>query len=156
MRDYATISKRLRQYSENCVAYKLDADFANAVTDAADAIEDLLRKMGAKDSAIEFGLKRIENLQAENEQLKDQVPTWISVEERLPERTNPFHARDVFLVRLRSGCIKTLFYEYDNSDRCRTGMSPLFKEGWAETATPVTHWMELPKFEPPKGGNHDN
>lgn len=42
MRDYATISKRLRQYSENCVAYKLDADFANAVTDAADAIEELL------------------------------------------------------------------------------------------------------------------
>lgn len=42
MRDYATIFKRLRQYSENCVAYKLDADFANAVTDAADAIEELL------------------------------------------------------------------------------------------------------------------
>lgn len=42
MRDYATISKRLRRYSENCVAYKLDADFANAVTDAADAIEELL------------------------------------------------------------------------------------------------------------------
>ena len=42
MRDYATILKRLRQYSENCVAYKLDADFANAVTDAADAIEELL------------------------------------------------------------------------------------------------------------------
>ena len=42
MRDYATISKRLRMYSENCVAYKLDADFANAVTDAADAIEELL------------------------------------------------------------------------------------------------------------------
>ena len=47
MRDYATISKRLRRYSENCVAYKLDADFANAVTDAADAIEELLR-IGAK------------------------------------------------------------------------------------------------------------
>ena len=42
MRDYATILKRLRRYSENCVAYKLDADFANAVTDAADAIEELL------------------------------------------------------------------------------------------------------------------
>ena len=45
MRDYATILKRLRQYSENCVAYKLDADFANAVTDAADAIEELLAKV---------------------------------------------------------------------------------------------------------------
>ena len=41
MRDYAAISKRLRRYSENCVAYKLDADFADAVSDAADAIEEL-------------------------------------------------------------------------------------------------------------------
>ena len=42
MRDYSAISKRLRRYSENCVAYKLDADFADAVSDAADAIEELL------------------------------------------------------------------------------------------------------------------
>ena len=49
MRDYATILKRLRRYSENCVAYKLDADFANAVTDAADAIEELL---AAADSVV--------------------------------------------------------------------------------------------------------
>lgn len=47
MRDYATISKRLRRYSENCVAYKLDADFANAVTDAAGAIEELLAERTA-------------------------------------------------------------------------------------------------------------
>ena len=45
MRNYSAISKRLRRYSENCVAYKLDADFANAVTDAADAIEELLAEM---------------------------------------------------------------------------------------------------------------
>ena len=45
MRDYSAISKRLRRYSENCVAYKLDADFANAVTDAADAIEELIAEL---------------------------------------------------------------------------------------------------------------
>ena len=43
MRNYSAISKRLRRYSENCVAYKLDADFADAVSDAADAIEELQR-----------------------------------------------------------------------------------------------------------------
>ena len=32
---------RLHRYSENCVAYKLDADFASAVQEAADAIEEL-------------------------------------------------------------------------------------------------------------------
>lgn len=101
---------------------------ANKLTnDAADAIEELLAA----------------------------VPKWHPVSEK-PTRKNPTHARDTFLVRLESGCIKTLTYEYDNSDRCRPGMSPLFDEGWAKTVVPVTHWMELPKFEPPKGGNHDN
>ena len=84
------------------------------------------------------------------EELLAKVPTWHPVSEK-PTRKNPTHARDTFLVRLESGCIKTLTYEYDNSDRCRPGMSPLFDEGWGETVVPVTHWMELPKFEPPKG-----
>ena len=66
MRDYAAISKRLRRYSENCVAYKLDADFANAVTDAADAIEELLDELTT---------------------IRKQLPHWISVEELLAERT---------------------------------------------------------------------
>lgn len=52
MRDYATISKRLRRYSENCVAYKLDADFANAVTAAADAIEELLKRPEIPETGI--------------------------------------------------------------------------------------------------------
>lgn len=82
------------------------------------------------------------------EELLAKVPKWISVEERLPERTNPTHARDTYLVRLESGCVKTLFYEYDNSDRCRPEMSLLFSEGWGKTASPVTHWMPLPT--PPK------
>lgn len=36
------IVKRLHRYTENCVAYKLDADFADAVQKAADAIEELV------------------------------------------------------------------------------------------------------------------
>jgi len=126
MRDYVELVKELREGAE--WAKKLCAhETAKRQSDAADAIEELLAELVAT---------------------RNQLPKWVSVEKLLPERTNPFHARDVFLVRLRSGCIKTLFYEYDNSDRCRTGMSPLFKEGWVETATPVTHWMPLP--EPPK------
>lgn len=38
---YDELVKRLHRYSENCVAYKLDADFADAVQQAADAIEAL-------------------------------------------------------------------------------------------------------------------
>ena len=66
MRDYAAISKRLRRYSENCVAYKLDADFADAVSDAADAIEELLDELTT---------------------IRKQFPRWTSVEELLAERT---------------------------------------------------------------------
>ena len=114
MRDYATISKRLRQYSENCVAYKLDADFANAVTDAADAIEELLAK----------------------------VPTWISVEDELPEEWRavlaymPIHSdeKNPHMIRI------CWYIGYGK---------------WRETEygeiveIPVTHWMHLPA--PPKG-----
>lgn len=38
---YDELVKRLHRYTENCVAYKLDADFADAVQKAADAIEEL-------------------------------------------------------------------------------------------------------------------
>lgn len=40
MADYENLPQRLRRYSENLVAYKLDAAFADAVQKAADAIED--------------------------------------------------------------------------------------------------------------------
>lgn len=36
-----TLVKRLRAYSQSLVAYKLDADFADACTEAADALEKL-------------------------------------------------------------------------------------------------------------------
>ena len=49
---------RLRRYTMGCVAYKLDSDFAAAVQDAADAIEELT---------------------------DNNVGKWIPVTERLPE-----------------------------------------------------------------------
>lgn len=41
---YDELIGRLHRYTENCVAYKLDADFASAVQEAADVIEELVRK----------------------------------------------------------------------------------------------------------------
>ena len=37
------LTDRLRRYSEACVAYKLDADFASAVQEAAETIEEMQR-----------------------------------------------------------------------------------------------------------------
>lgn len=40
-----TLVNRLRTYSQSLVAYKLDADFADACTEAADALEKLQAKL---------------------------------------------------------------------------------------------------------------
>ena len=53
--------KRLHRYSENCVAYKLDADFADAVQQATNYIEELSDK-------------------------DTNVLRWVPVNERLPAR----------------------------------------------------------------------
>ena len=39
--DHKRISERLRRYSEALIAYKLDADFADAVMEAANELERL-------------------------------------------------------------------------------------------------------------------
>ena len=71
----------------------------------------------------------------------EKTTRWITVTERLPE---PKFAREWYLVALESGCVKSLAYEKEG----RT--DNLFRPGWHETASPVTHWMPLP--EPPKEG----
>lgn len=145
MRDYGELVKELRESAEwaDRLAVLMGRDVGDAkaplMRKAADAIEELLVAVSAQKETIGELRKR-------NDAQADVIDEeWTSVEERLPERTNPMHARDTYLVRLESGCIKTLFYEYDNSDRCRPGMSPLFSEGWEKTSVPVTHWMPLPK-----------
>ena len=61
---------------------------------------------------------------------------WISVKERLPERPQDERVvRSWYLVALKSGCVKSLCFEFE-------------RDSWHETLSPVTHWMELP--EPPK------
>ena len=41
---YDELIFRLRRYSKNCIANKLDADFADAVQQAADAIKELAKE----------------------------------------------------------------------------------------------------------------
>ena len=41
---YDELIFRLRRYSKNCIANKLDADFADAVQKAADTIEELAKE----------------------------------------------------------------------------------------------------------------
>ena len=124
MRDYAAISKRLRRYSENCVAYKLDADFADAVSDAADAIEELLDELTT---------------------IRKQFPRWISVDERLPEQFICVFATDGEDVGIAAfqGFIDD-YPVWSNAWNLE-----YIEDQYDEDFLQVTHWMPLPA--PPKG-----
>ena len=63
--------ERLRQYSESLVAYKLGADFADAVCSAADAIENLQKQNNAQQDIIEKLKIRLEQNQAERDALAE-------------------------------------------------------------------------------------
>ena len=64
-------------------------------------------------------------------------PFWISVKDRLPERSNPRNMREYFIVAMESGTISTVAYEFDDYSA--------FGKGWHQTGSPITHWMYLPK-----------
>lgn len=67
---YEHLVKRLRHFPEEYVAYKMDADFARTVREAADAIEGLIREAEEYKAAYrEEHNKRI----AENRYLYDEL-----------------------------------------------------------------------------------
>lgn len=130
---YEVLVKRLRKRAINLKEkFSRNAELMSELMQAADAIEKQAKEterwqVEAKDWYLAY---------------MDLLPTrWIPVTERLPE---PKFAREWYLVSLESGCVKSLAYEKEG----RT--DNLFRPGWHETASPVTHWMPLP--EPPKEG----
>ena len=65
--------ERLRQYSESLVAYKLGADFADAVNSAADMLENHASDRAALVTEIEKLRKQLEQTQAERGELKKEL-----------------------------------------------------------------------------------
>lgn len=84
------------------------------------------------DAALALG-----QLRDESEKLKAQVPSWIPVEERLP---NP--KQNVLAYSPKSGIA-----EADYAD----GVWMRYR--WSSVMDGVTHWMPLPKL--PKEDSHD-
>lgn len=68
---YDELIGRLHRYTKKCVSYKLDADFASAVQEAADAIEKLEGQLFLMKKTAEW--------------LNEKIPKWIPCSERLPE-----------------------------------------------------------------------
>ena len=63
--------ERLRQYSESLVAYKLGADFADAVCSAADMLENHASDRAALVAEIEKLRKQLKQTQAERDALAE-------------------------------------------------------------------------------------
>ena len=65
--------ERLRQYSESLVAYKLGADFADAVNSAADMLESHASDRAALVTEIEKLRKQLEQTQAERGAMRNEL-----------------------------------------------------------------------------------
>ena len=65
--------ERLRQYSESLVAYKLGADFADAVNSAADMLENHASDRAALVAEIEKLRKQLEQTQAELAAMRNEL-----------------------------------------------------------------------------------
>ena len=89
----------------------------------------------------------LESQQKEIEQLKQQVPKWISVEERLPDKLcedGRLYNIHPLLVTLTNGAVCEAWW---NGFDFKTPPC-IVCHGWAKVYSefnPVTHWMPLPK-----------
>lgn len=119
------IEKLIKHMREEAQDYRSGRTLGRAFVDAEDVLDE------AADA--------LEELQAENERLKEEVQQmrWIPVEERLPEpQENPVIACDYTGVCLAWYSL-TMGWQY------RTGLS----------GVDITHWMHLP--QPPKEETHE-
>ena len=123
MRDYKKTISDLRNFNANYEANKL-------TNDAADAIEELLKENAELDNSGRV-------LMAAFARLKEKVPKWISVEERLPEPGQG--------VLVYDDCEYMSVADYTHDKHFPT-VYEFHVNGEYEPG--VTHWMPLP--EPPK------
>ena len=65
--------ERLRQYSQSLVAYKLGAEFADAVNSAADMLENHASDRAALVAEIEKLRKQLEQTRAERDVLRNEL-----------------------------------------------------------------------------------
>ena len=128
-------------------------------------IEKLIERLqnwdGIKpDREIDCAIEGLKALQAENDRLKSEVPRWIPVEERLPDK--PGH----YLV-----CTNVNYWHGGCMDKNGSSSNAGTTDGYAGTTLSVldcfyditgdwnrvcnahvTHWMSLP--QPPKEGTN--
>ena len=99
-------------------------------------------KQRCQENLLDKAAEAIERLTAENAALREKVPQWISVEDRLPEA---WKDEDGVLVN---------YMIYTPEFGADIGNYHAMAKRWLCMAIPctVTHWMPLP--EPPEEGEH--
>ena len=104
-------------------------------------LKDMLRNAAGGPVGIQMcheAADALEQLQAENEKLKAQVPMWIPVEERLPGDA------DGLVVMTDGECVHPSYGNAMFGLEEKLGVfAPTKKKPWGYMQ--VTHWMPLPK-----------
>lgn len=140
---YDELVKRLHRYSENCVAYKLDADFADAVQQAANAIEELTAELEYTKRQYDFAVEDLEKIG---------WGEWIPVTNRLPKGGDDSG-------QLCENVLLQMSVEYDDNYVTSGWINGVTKKVYyldekddfihKADMSVVKAWMPLP--EPPKG-----
>lgn len=152
MRDYENTAKALRccrlTSARGCAEcpYSVNNNekCAHLLNDAADAIEELLSERDDWETIAKYKAKIIEKMESEQRDMMRQLPTWISVEERLPE----FGERVLVCGRIDDFGDEPE-YGIDIAYRYHAGVEHI--DFYWDSIFDVTHWMPLPLPEPPKG-----
>ena len=102
-------------------------------------IVEYLREISHPESVVGQAVTMLEQLQAENDRLKEEVQQmrWIPVEERLPGVSGNY----ICAVKVRPGSVWTIPAEWSLEMKMWIG-------AFGEIKNIVTHWMHLP--QPPK------
>ena len=130
------IEKLIEHMRQEAKDYRSGRTLGRAFADAEDVLDE--------------AASALEQLQAENEKLKAQVPRWIPVEERLPEKHSEYivcacDEGEPIDERIWGDTVVVCADYYDGAFTWSEGNTEY------DISDIVTHWMPLP--EAPKEGN---
>ena len=114
-------------------------------------LKDMLRNAAGGPVGIQMcqeAADALEQLQAENEKLKAQVPKWIPVEERMPEDDAPTGRKQItVMVATKSGKVTIASRLVEAERTWYDGQILPAKWSWSRWLNRyVTHWMPLPSM----------
>ena len=134
MRDYSNLITALR-INEDLFNQRDAIGIATLYRDAADAIEELSERADELGEELTAAMELVHKRNDKIEKLKDAVPHWISVEERLPDYLDHVLCVNKFGIQM----VGYLTDYKEGGFRCESGM---------DSCDYITHWMPLP--QPPK------